>query len=55
MSGAVGGLVATTALVIAARFVPVIIEKIISIFGGFAANFLLSNFFVLRSKRADSK
>jgi putative flippase GtrA len=55
MSGAVGGLVATTALIIAATSVPVITAKLISIFAGFAANFLLSNFFVFRSKRADSK
>jgi putative flippase GtrA len=51
----VGGLVATTALIIAATSVPVITAKLISIFAGFAANFLLSNFFVFRSKRADSK
>jgi putative flippase GtrA len=55
MSGVVGGLVATTALVIAAKSSPVIIAKLISIFGGFAANFLLSNFFVFRSKWVDSK
>jgi putative flippase GtrA len=55
MSGAVGGLVATTALVIAAKFVPVITAKLISIFAGFAANFLLSNFFVFRSKRTNSE
>ena len=45
MSGVVGGPVATTAVVIAAKSSPVIIAKLISIFGGFAANFLLSNFF----------
>ena len=55
MSGVVGGLVATTALVIAAKSSPVIIAKLISIFTGFVANFLLSNFFVFRSKRADTE
>ena len=55
MSGVVGGLVATTALVIAAKSSPVIIAKLISIFAGFVANFLLSNFFVFRSKRADTE
>jgi putative flippase GtrA len=55
MSGAAGGLIATTALVIASKFVPVITAKLISIFAGFAANFLLSNFYVFRSKRGDSE
>jgi putative flippase GtrA len=55
MSGVVGGLVATTALVIAAKSSPVIIAKLISIFTGFVANFLLSNFFVFHSKRADTE
>jgi putative flippase GtrA len=55
MSGAAGGLVATAALVIAAKSAPVIIAKLISIFTGFVANFLLSNFFVFRSKRADTE
>jgi putative flippase GtrA len=55
MSGAVGGLVATTALVVAAKFGPVITAKLISIFAGFAANFLLSNFVVFRSKRTNSE
>ena len=55
MSGAAGGLIATTALVIASNFVPVITAKLISIFAGFAANFLLSNFYVFRSKRGESE
>jgi putative flippase GtrA len=55
MSGAVGGLVATTALVVAAQFFPVITAKLISIFAGFAANFLLSNFYVFRSNRGNSE
>jgi putative flippase GtrA len=55
MSGAAGGLIATTALVIASKFVPVITAKLISIFAGFAANFLLSNFYVFRSKRDESE
>jgi ABC-type dipeptide/oligopeptide/nickel transport system permease component len=42
MSGAVGRLVATAVLVIAANFVAVIIAIIISIFAGFAAK--LSSF-----------
>jgi putative flippase GtrA len=50
LSGAVGGLVATAALVIAAKFVPVITAKLLSIFAGFVANFALSNFYVFRSK-----
>jgi putative flippase GtrA len=55
MSGAAGGLIATTALVIASGFFSVITAKLISIFAGFAANFLLSNFYVFRSKRGDSE
>jgi putative flippase GtrA len=54
ISGAAGGLIATTALVIASRFFPVITAKLISIFTGFAANFLLSNFYVFRSKRTEA-
>jgi len=54
MSGAAGGLIATTALVIASKVAAVITAKLISIFAGFAANFLLSNFYVFRSKRGDS-
>ena len=42
-------------MVIAAKSSPVIIAKLISIFTGFVANFLLSNFFVFRSKRADTE
>ena len=55
MSGAAGGLIATTALVVAAKFVPIITAKLISIFAGFVANFLLSNFYVFRSKRGHSE
>jgi putative flippase GtrA len=55
MSGAAGGLIATTALVIASGFFSVITAKLISIFAGFAANFLLSNFYVFRSKRGASE
>jgi putative flippase GtrA len=51
LSGAVGGLVATTALVIASGFFSVIAAKLISIFAGFVANFALPNFYVFRSKR----
>jgi putative flippase GtrA len=55
MSGAAGGLIATTALVVASGFFSVITAKLISIFAGFAANFLLSNFYVFRSKRGASE
>ena len=55
ISGAAGGLIATTALVIASGFFSVIAAKLISIFAGFAANFLLSNFYVFRPKRTESE
>ena len=50
-SGVLGALVNTTALVIAAKFMPVLAAKGVAILAGFVVNFSMSHFVVFRVRR----
>lgn len=50
-SGILGLLADTTALLIASRFFPIMVAKLISIGAGFVVNFAMSHFVVFRTKR----
>jgi putative flippase GtrA len=50
-SGVLGAVANTTALVFAAKFMPVLAAKVVAILAGFVVNFTMSHFVVFRTRR----
>jgi putative flippase GtrA len=53
-SGILGLLADTTALLIATRFLPIMLAKIVAIGAGFVVNFSMSHFVVFRPRKPDA-
>lgn len=51
MSGILGMIATTTALIVLSLYIHVMIAKLLSILVGFAVNFTMSNFIVFRTKK----